>query len=50
MRLFSFRWLAEEFYEWRSDHEWAKPRCARQDDESGAVQAAAESPQIAPAC
>jgi hypothetical protein len=37
MRLFSFRWLAEEFYAWRSDHEWARPRCARQEDESAAA-------------
>jgi hypothetical protein len=29
MRLFSFRWLAEEFRAWRSNHEWARPRCQR---------------------
>lgn len=27
MRLFSFRWLAEEFRGWRSNHEWARADC-----------------------
>lgn len=27
MRLFSFRWLEEEFTGWRSNHAWARPRC-----------------------
>lgn len=30
MRLFSFRWLAEEFRAWRSNHEWARPECQSQ--------------------
>lgn len=29
MRLFSLRWLKEDFQAWRSDHEWARPRCER---------------------
>lgn len=29
MRLFSLRWLKEEFRAWRSNHEWARPRCER---------------------
>jgi hypothetical protein len=32
IRLFSFRWLAEEFRGWRSNHEWARPRCPRQEE------------------
>lgn len=31
MRLFSLRWLAEEFSAWRSNHEWARPRCEPSD-------------------
>jgi hypothetical protein len=50
MRLFSFRWLAEEFRGWRSDHEWARPRCQREKSESPGRQAASDRQEIASAC
>jgi hypothetical protein len=34
MRLFSFRWLEEDFEGWRSDHPWARRRCARPSDQT----------------
>ena len=50
IRLFSLRWLTEEFRTWRSDHEWARPRCQRQEAESPARQTAVDHDEIAAGC
>ena len=42
MRLFSFRWFAEELQGWKSDHGFLDPKCTRRTADRGAANGAAQ--------